>query len=228
MMRFRAVAWSLGISAAATGLYLISLQVAAERGRLEATETKIMLVQADTRRLKTELGTRASQRQLEQWNGEVLALSTPKANQYLQGRLQLASLDGTVLDRVAGPAQLIAVSATVQKPAPIAPPVVTVPTPSRPTTEVASNLRYATYTTEAQAVGRAPGPVMRKVAFTTGPATEGAKPPAKLPVAKLPVAKLDVEARALAVAPPLAGKKTILRTGTLQSLVKAAKAEGGR
>lgn len=253
MMRFRAVAWSLGISAAATGLYLISLQVAAERGRLEQAETRIMLVKADMRRLNTEMGTRGSLRQLEQWNGEVLALSAPKANQYLQGKVQLASLDGAILDRVAGPAQLIAVNATVQKPAPR----LAAPTPARPAADVASSLRYATYTPEAQSsAGRAPEAVVRKVAFTTS-ASEAAKPLAILPVAKLdakpkalatvpparqPAAKLEVKAKPLAIVPaaaaktgakaPLAAKpaakKAMLQTGTLSSLAKAAKAEGGR
>ena len=217
-MRFRAVAWSLGISTAATGLYLISGQVAAERGRLEATETRIALVHADMRRLQTELGTRASQRQLEQWNGEVLALSTPKANQFLQGRLQLASLDGTVLDRVAGPAQLIAVNATVQKPAPrMAPPVMTTPAPARPAPEVAGNLRYATYTPDVTPAGRAPAPVVRKVSFTTATSEIDEPKPALKPKAKN---------APLAAAPT--GKKSVLQTGTLASLAKAARAEGGR
>jgi hypothetical protein len=247
MMRFRAVAWSLGISAAATGLYLISLQVAAERGRLEQAETRIMLVKADMRRLNTEMGTRGSLRQLEQWNGEVLALSTPKANQYLQGKVQLASLDGTVLDRMAGPARLIAVNATVPKPAPrLATPT---PVPVRPAADVASNLRYATYTPEAQTpAGRASEPVVRKVAFTT---VEPAKPLVKPPAAKLDMApkalltpaarqltaKLDVKPKALIKEPApvakaggkaVAAKKPVLQSGTLSSLAKAAKAEGGR
>jgi len=253
-MRFRAVAWSLGISAAATGLYLISLQVAAERGRLEQAETKIMLVKADMRRLNTEMGTRGSLRQLEQWNGEVLALSTPKANQYLQGRVQLASLDGTVLDRMAGPAQLIAVNATVPKAAPR--PTAPTPAPVSPAADVTSNLRYATYTPEAQQpAGRTPEPVVRKVAYTAVPAA--AKPLATLPAAKLdmkpkalvvapaakqPVAKLDIKvkplvtaavpakagAKAPTTAKPVAAKKTMLQGSTLSSLAKAAKAEGGR
>lgn len=253
MMRFRAVAWSLGISAAATGLYLISLQVAAERGRLEQAETRIMLVKADMRRLNTELGTRGSLRQLEQWNGEVLALSAPKANQYLQGRVQLASLDGTTLDRVAGPAQLIAVNATAQK---AAPRMAAVVAPVRPAPQIASNLRYATYTPDAQPAGRASDQVVRKVAFTTtaAPALETTlkpaikiKPAPLVPapaVAKSPAGKLDVKPKALVTAPavsakagskpaplaakPAAAKKTMLQTGTLQSLAKAAKAEGGR
>lgn len=215
MMRFRAVAWSLGISAAATGLYLISGQVAAERGRLEATETRIALVHADMRRLNTELGTRGSQRQLEQWNGEVLALSAPKANQFLQGKLQLASLDGSVLDRVAGPAQLIAVNAVVQTPVPHV--ALTLPAPARPVPEVAANLRYATYTPDAAPAGRAPAPVVRKVVFTTlAPETETAKP----------LVKAKPKDAAITAMP--AGKKSVLQTGTLASLAKAARAEGGR
>ena len=217
MMRFRAVAWSVGISAAATGLYLISGQVAAERGRLEATETTIALVHADMRRLNTELGTRGSQRQLEQWNGEVLALSAPKANQFLQGKLQLASLDGTFLDRVVGPAQLIAVNATVPKSAPrLALPAV-VPTPAHPIPEAAANLRYATYTPDAAPAGRTAAPVVRKVALT-----------ALTPVvaADKPLEKAKPRDATLAAMP--VGKKSVLQSGTLASLAKAARAEGGR
>ena len=91
--RFRPVGWVAGVAAAACGLYLISLQVANQRGRLEQIDRKIAMTKRDIRLLQTELGTRASLRQLERWNSEVLALSAPKANQYLQGEESLASLD---------------------------------------------------------------------------------------------------------------------------------------
>jgi hypothetical protein len=93
--------------------------------------------------------------------------------------------------------------------------------------------------------------MMRKVAFATTASLEAK------PVVKLPLAKLDVKPKLLAVAPAPAAKagtkaltvapavsgkagtkpaalaakpakKTILQTGTLASLAKAAKAEGGR
>lgn len=91
--RFRAVGWVAVVASAATGLYLISLQVAAERGKLEAVEVQIAQAQREVRQLQTEMGTRASMRQLERWNGDVLALSAPKASQFVQTGAQLVALD---------------------------------------------------------------------------------------------------------------------------------------
>lgn len=91
--RFRPVGWVAGIAAAACILYLISLQVATQRGRLEEIDRKIAMTKRDIRQLQTELGTRASLRQLERWNSDVLALSAPKANQYLRNEESLATLD---------------------------------------------------------------------------------------------------------------------------------------
>ena len=90
--RFRALGWVAGIASAATGLYLISLQVAAERAKLEDVDRHIASAQRDLRQLQTELGTRSSLRQLERFNSETLALAAPRAGQYLHGDVQLASL----------------------------------------------------------------------------------------------------------------------------------------
>lgn len=90
--RFRALGWVAGIASAATCLYLTSLQVAAERAKLDATEAQIIAAKRDMRQLQTELGTRASLRQLEKWNGEVLALTAPRAEQYLHSEAELASV----------------------------------------------------------------------------------------------------------------------------------------
>ena len=91
--RFRPVGWVAGVAAAACALYMISLQVATQRGRLEDIDQKILQTKRDIRQLQTELGTRASLRQLERWNSEVMALSAPKANQYLRDEEALATLD---------------------------------------------------------------------------------------------------------------------------------------
>jgi hypothetical protein len=96
--RFRPLGWVAGVATAATCLYLVSLQVAAERGKLEAVEHQIASAQRDMRQLQTELGTRASLRQLEKWNGDVLALSAPKAQQFLHSETQLASLGSGAID----------------------------------------------------------------------------------------------------------------------------------
>ena len=91
--RFKAVGWVAIVALAATFLYLISLQVAVERGKLEAVEAQIRAAQREVRQLQTEMGTRASLRQLERWNGDVLALSAPKATQFVNDGAQLVALN---------------------------------------------------------------------------------------------------------------------------------------
>ena len=93
VQRFKAVGWVAVVAFAATLLYLISLQVAVERGKLEAVEAQISSVNRELRQLQTEMGTRASMRQLERWNGDVLALSAPKATQFVNNGAQLVALD---------------------------------------------------------------------------------------------------------------------------------------
>lgn len=97
--RFRPLGWVVGVAVAATALYIVSLQVATERTRLEVIDRRIAATKRDIRQLQTELGTRASLRQLERWNGEVLALSTPESGQFLASELALGRLDGTKLPR---------------------------------------------------------------------------------------------------------------------------------
>ena len=97
--RFRPVGWVAGIALAATALYLVSLQVANERGRLERIDKKIAATKREILQLQTEMGTRASLRQLERWNGEVLSLSAPQAEQYLSGEAALASLNQDKIGR---------------------------------------------------------------------------------------------------------------------------------
>ena len=91
--RLRPLGWIAAVALAAIVFYLVSLRVAAERGALEAVDHQILTAQNDIRRLQTEFGTRASLRQLERWNGDVLALTAPTAAQYLDGEVALASLD---------------------------------------------------------------------------------------------------------------------------------------
>lgn len=93
VQRFRAIGWVAIVAAAVCALYLISLQVAVERGKLEAVEAQIGAAQRELRQLQTEMGTRASLRQLERWNGDVLALSAPNAAQFVNSGAQLVAVD---------------------------------------------------------------------------------------------------------------------------------------
>jgi hypothetical protein len=114
--RFRALGWVAIVAAAATLLYLISLQVAAERGKLEAVERQIAAAERDMRQLQTELGTRASMRQLEKWNGDVLALSAPKATQFARDGAQLVALNIDDVGKSPNAAPSVAMTATKAKP----------------------------------------------------------------------------------------------------------------
>jgi hypothetical protein len=121
--RFRPVAWVAGVAFAATALYMVSLRVATERGRLETIDRKIVSTKREIRQLQTEFGTRASLRQLERWNGEVLALSSPGANQFLPGEAALAKVDGLKLPTNGFAPPPVMVAETAEAPNPNVAPV---------------------------------------------------------------------------------------------------------
>jgi hypothetical protein len=127
--RFRPLGWVAGVATAATGLYLVSLQVAAERGKLEAVEAQIGAAKRELRALQTELGSRASLRQLEAWNGEVLSLSAPKAAQFAGSAAQLTALNLDPADGAAAPPALLA-EFTTAPPPPVAEAPVAKPAPA--------------------------------------------------------------------------------------------------
>ncbi|GLR47206.1 hypothetical protein [Sphingomonas astaxanthinifaciens] len=89
---FREVGWVAAVAGTALGCYMVSLKVAAERAALDQVQNRIVLAQRDIRVLQTEIGTRGRLEQLESWNVKVLALSAPKAQQFLEGEFQLATL----------------------------------------------------------------------------------------------------------------------------------------
>jgi hypothetical protein len=113
--KFRPVMWVLGVALAATLLYIVSLQVATERSRLEAVDQKIAQTHREIRQLQTEMGTRSSMRQLERWNGEVLALSAPTAQQYLPGEEAIDRIgDQNLGDVSAAPPPVMVAAAEMQ------------------------------------------------------------------------------------------------------------------
>lgn len=89
---FRPVFMAASVVGAALACYLVSLNVASERAKLEAVEEKIVLTQRDIRVLQTEIGTRGRLAQLERWNARFIRLSAPSADQFLEGGFQLAAL----------------------------------------------------------------------------------------------------------------------------------------
>jgi hypothetical protein len=93
--RFQSFQRLAACTCAVMGLYMVTSQVASERTDLDRVDRQILSARKDIRQLQTELGTRASLRQLERWNGEVLALTTPDADQFVSNERALATLDRT-------------------------------------------------------------------------------------------------------------------------------------
>ncbi len=90
---FKPVGWVAAVGGAALSCYMLSLSVAAERAELASLERRVVAARQDIRSLQTELGTRGRLSQLEQWNAEVLALSSPSSAQYLENEVMLARFD---------------------------------------------------------------------------------------------------------------------------------------
>lgn len=90
---FKPVGWVAAVAAAALGCYMLSLNVASERAELDRIEGRIIAAKQDIRQLQTELGTRGRLAQLDRWNAEVLALSAPSSDQFLDSALTLARFD---------------------------------------------------------------------------------------------------------------------------------------
>lgn len=120
VQRFRSLGWVAMIAACAMAFYLISLQVASERAALEKVEHRIVETRRDIRRLQTEIVARGSMRQLERWNGEVLALVTPEAGQFLpnDGALARVSFDTARLPSPGTPNVMLAAARREPSPAP--------------------------------------------------------------------------------------------------------------
>ena len=93
--RLKGIGWFGGCVAVALGFYLVSLQVAGERKKLEAVNARIAAAERDIRALETEFDTRANLVQLEKWNGDTLALAAPTAGQFVADEGALAALDVT-------------------------------------------------------------------------------------------------------------------------------------
>jgi len=89
---FGSLIMATSVAGAALGCYLVSLNVASERAKLESVEARIVTTQRQIRTLQTEIGTRGRLAQLERWNANFIRLSAPSADQILEGSFQLATM----------------------------------------------------------------------------------------------------------------------------------------
>ncbi len=90
--RMRQIGWlaSLGLC---LGIFMVlSFNVHAVKSEVLLAERKIVSLERETLLLETEFQTRASQRQLANWNAVEFGYEAPRADQYIDGQRQLASL----------------------------------------------------------------------------------------------------------------------------------------
>jgi hypothetical protein len=198
---FRSVGWVAGVGAAALGCYMLSLQVASERAELSGIETRIVRTQQAIRDLQTELGTRGRLSQLEHWNAEVLALSSPVARQFVENEVLLARLE-TPSGQLGGAPLRMASAETGEMVAPAAPPQPQVRTaaaaaPAAPAAAPQPQARTAAAVAPAAAPAR---PLVRQASLPAPPAEGPERPAAARTIAEVrPAAARAAPARAAAL-----------------------------
>lgn len=90
--RLRQIGW-MAVLALCIGLFLVlSFRVHAVKSEVLLAERQIVALERETLVLETEFQARASQRQLGNWNVVEFGYLAPRADQYLEGEQQLASL----------------------------------------------------------------------------------------------------------------------------------------
>ncbi len=139
--RLKGFGWFAGCVAIVLGFYLVSLQVAAERKKLDGVNDRIHSAERDIRALETEFDTRANLAQLEKWNGDTLALAAPTAGQFVTSEAALASIDVNQLAAPGLPG--VQTAALVVPSRPDAAPVATVQAASPQIAQVAAAMPMA-------------------------------------------------------------------------------------
>ena len=211
--RLKGVGWFGGCVAVVLGFYLVSLQVAAERKKLETVNGQIRSAERDIRALETEFDTRANLAQLERWNGDTLALSAPTAGQFVVSESALAALDvNQIGGQSGGPVQtaqllvpsLPTLAVPVATPAP--------PAAARPVVDVA---------VQAVAAATPLKPVVIRASVRTPRSAEAAIVRAASTERLAAVAKVRPQAVAML-------DRKLLSDNTLGSILSGARAEAGR
>jgi hypothetical protein len=88
----RSLGWMAVLAMCLALVVILSFKVHAVKSEVLLAERQILALQRETLLLETEFETRASQRQLAAWNAVEFGYEAPRADQFLDGARQLASL----------------------------------------------------------------------------------------------------------------------------------------
>ena len=90
--RLRQVGWFVALGLCALAFVALSFRVNAVKSEVRLAERRIIALENQKRELEIEFQTRASQRQLANWNRIEFGYRAPQPGQYLDSTRQLASL----------------------------------------------------------------------------------------------------------------------------------------
>ena len=90
--RIRQIGWVAVLAACMALFALLSFQVLTVKSAVQLAEREIITLERQTLMLETEFQSRASQRQLAEWNAVELGYKAPRADQFIDNERQLASL----------------------------------------------------------------------------------------------------------------------------------------
>lgn len=90
--RIRQIGWAAAFMACLALFIALSFRVHAVKSQVLLAEREIIALESETLMLETEFETRASQRQLTDWNVVEFGYHAPRADQYLENERQLANL----------------------------------------------------------------------------------------------------------------------------------------
>jgi hypothetical protein len=118
--RLRQVSWAAVLSGA-LGLFLaLTFHVNAIKSEVRLAERHIVALERQKLLLETEFESRASQRQLAEWNAVEFGYVAPRANQFLEDERQLASLGAPLRPNAPEPVRIARAAPPVEDDSPLA------------------------------------------------------------------------------------------------------------
>lgn len=118
--RLRQASWAASLSAALATFLALTFHVNAIKSDVRLAERRIVQLEREKLRLETEFESRASQRQLAEWNAVEFGYVAPRAGQFLSSEAQLARLGTPLRADAPEPIRVARAAPPVEEASPIA------------------------------------------------------------------------------------------------------------
>jgi hypothetical protein len=115
----RSLGWMVVLAMCFALVVVLSFKVHAVKSEVLLAERQLIALERETLLLETEFETRASQRQLAEWNTVEFGYSAPRAGQFLDAERQLASLGERLGPDAPAPIRLARAESTDAESAPV-------------------------------------------------------------------------------------------------------------